>query len=144
LKIARAFAEIGSVLPELDFIAQKLFPVESILNTLALVYCQVLEFCIRATKWYNDIRKSTLKKVWHSFAKPWSLEFEDIRTQIDYYVRRLREQSDIAHQAEMRDIHYKVSEMQLLIRHNYVVQTNTGEGLFLSRSTRSLVANRFV
>ncbi|CAM1504719.1 Fc.00g023100.m01.CDS01 [Cosmosporella sp. VM-42] len=114
-KIAQAFAEIGGVLPEMDFIASKLYPTEMIRLTLAHVYAQILEFCIRATRWYNDVRRSYLKKVFRSISKTWPLEFQDIRLNIDTHCRRLREQSAIAHQVETRDMHAKLIDIHGLL-----------------------------
>jgi hypothetical protein len=104
-KIAQWFAETGSVLREAEFIAQRLYPVESIRSTLASIYAQILEFCIRATKWFNRVRDNFLKKALHAALHSWPLEFEDIKRTIDRHVRRLRDQSTLAHQAEMRDMH---------------------------------------
>lgn len=110
-KIAQALAEIGSVLPEVDFIACKLYPIERIKDTLAQAYVQIIEFCILATKWYNDVCRNRLRKVWHAIANPWPLKFEGIKMNIDACFKRLREQSTLAHQAETRVIHTKISEM---------------------------------
>ncbi|KAK4208742.1 hypothetical protein QBC37DRAFT_296066 [Rhypophila decipiens] len=111
VNIAQSLAEIGSVLPEIDFIATKLYPSELIRQTLARVYAYILEFCIRATKWCRDAHRNTIKKVFKSVFKPWALEFQDIRVNIDSLIKRLREQSAVAHQAETRDIHTRVIEI---------------------------------
>lgn len=111
IKVAQAFAEIGSVLPELDFIARDLYPVQRIKETLAHTYAYIIEFCILATKWYDDVSRSTRRKMWHAFANPWPLKFEGIKISIDTCFKRLREQSSLAHQAETRVIHAKVSQV---------------------------------
>ncbi|KAM7213549.1 hypothetical protein V8F06_011046 [Rhypophila decipiens] len=115
VNIAQSLAEIGNVLPEIDFIATKLYPSEVIKQTLARVYAYILEFCIRATKWCRDAHRNTIKKVFKSVFKPWALEFQDIRANIDSLIKRLREQSAVAHQAETRDIHARVIEIHKAI-----------------------------
>ncbi|KAK0634098.1 hypothetical protein B0T14DRAFT_86339 [Immersiella caudata] len=125
-KIARAFAEIGDVLPEVEFVSKKLYPTERIQLTLSNVYAQVVEFCIRATKWYNKTRQSPIKKVFSAIVKPWPLEFHDVKMSIDSQFRRLREQSAIAHQAETRDIHVKLGEIQQILSHGCSVSQAFG------------------
>ena len=126
-KIAQSFAEIGSVLPEVDFIAQKLYPTESIQVTLAHVYAQLLEFCTRATAWYNRVQSNPIKKVLTAITKTWPLEFQDIRLNIDRYFRRLREQSAVAHQAETRDIHRKISDIRIMLSKKSSIQQAFGK-----------------
>lgn len=125
-KIAQAFAEIGAVLPEIDFVAQKLYPVKSIQITLARVYAQILEFCMRATRWYDKIRRSPVKKVLSAVLKAWPLEFQDIRLNIDTQFRRLREQSAVAHQAETRDIHAKINDIRVVLNQACLIQQAFG------------------
>lgn len=112
IKLAQAFAEIGSVLPEIDFIANVLYPTQRIQETSAHVYAYIIEFCILATKWYTDVSRSKRWKMWHAFANPWPLKFEGIKTNIDAYSKRLREQSSLANQAEIRMVHAQVTEIR--------------------------------
>lgn len=114
-KIAQAFAEIGAVLPEVEFISKNLYPTQLIRATLANVYTQILEFCIRATKWCDKARKSPTKQVFSAVFKTWPLQFQDIRQEIDTQVTRLREQAAIAHQAETREIHAQVRGLRSLL-----------------------------
>jgi hypothetical protein len=127
-KIAQAFAEIGEVLPEVEFISKSLYPTERIQLTLSNVYAQIVEFCIRATKWYDKMRRSSLKKVFSAVVKPWPLEFQDIKMNIGSQVRRLREQSAVAHQAETREMHIKLSEMRHILNQSCSVSLAFGEG----------------
>ncbi|KAK3989041.1 hypothetical protein QBC44DRAFT_94922 [Cladorrhinum sp. PSN332] len=113
--IARAFAEIAAVLPEAEFLAQTLYPTQRMRNTLANAYVQIIEFCIRATKWYGNVTKSMRKKVFGAVFKTWPLEFHDIRQNIEAQFRRLREQAAIAHQAETREIHIQVRDLRKII-----------------------------
>lgn len=96
----------------MEFLAGKLYPLKSIQTTLANVYAQLVEFCIRATRWYDHVRRSFVKKAIHSVLKTWPLEFEDIKLNIDMHIRRLREQSAVAHQAETREMHQKISDIR--------------------------------
>jgi hypothetical protein len=115
-KIAQCFAEIGSVLPEAEFIAQRLYPVKNIQTTLASIYVQIIEFCIRATRWYDRMQTNFVRKALHSALRSWPLEFEDIKFNIDTHVRRLREQSTLAHQAETRDMHREMSDILKILK----------------------------
>lgn len=123
-KIAQAVAEIGSVLPEVSFVACQLYPTRAIQQTLADAYAHIVAFCIQATKWYHDVRRNRARKLWHAIANPWSLEFQDTKTAIDTCFRRLREQSILAHQTETRAIHAKVCEV-------LTISTNGHPGPFL-------------
>lgn len=111
-KIAQAFAEIAEVLPEAEFISQSLYPTQRIQLTLANAYAQIVEFCIRATKWYDRQRRNPVKKVLSAVVKSWPLEFQDIKSKIDALFRRLREQSAVAHQAETRQMHIQIGEIR--------------------------------
>ncbi|KAK5652120.1 hypothetical protein OQA88_10762 [Cercophora sp. LCS_1] len=75
-KIAQAFAEIGAVLQKANFVAQKLYPTEGIQATLANVYAQIIESCIRATKWYDRVHRNPLKRVLSAVTKTWPLKFQ--------------------------------------------------------------------
>jgi hypothetical protein len=108
----------------MDFVAQKLYPVKHIQHTLANVYAQILEFCIRATKWYDQVQRNLVRAVFRAVIKTWPLEFQDIRSNVDMYFRRLREQSAIAHQAETRDIHAKIAD--ILVGVTYSLQRGFG------------------
>ena len=131
-KIAQAFTEIGDVLPEAEFISQNLYPTERIQLTLANVYAQIIEFCIRATRWYDKTRRSTVKKVFSAVVKPWPLEFQDIKMKIDSQFKRLREQSAVAHQAETREIHVKLSEIRQFLNQGCPVSQAFGRLLTLT------------
>jgi hypothetical protein len=113
-RLAQAFAEIGAVLPQAEFISQ-LYPTARIRAALANAYAQVVDFCIRATKWYEKMRKNSLKKMLGAAFKTWPLEFQDIRNNIDTQFRRLRELSAIAHQAETREINVRVVQLRALL-----------------------------
>ncbi|KAH9908653.1 hypothetical protein F4778DRAFT_356785 [Xylariomycetidae sp. FL2044] len=132
-KLAQAFAEIGEMLPEIDFIASRLYPTEALQRTLAHIYAQILEFCVRATDWYQKVRQNLAKTVFRTIFKNWPLEFRDIREGIGAHRRRLYEQSTIAHQAETRDMHARLIASQAETRDihaklNYacgILQSNT-------------------
>lgn len=102
-------------MPEVDFIANELYPVPRIKITLANIYAQILNFCVRATKWYNQIRQGFFKKMMAAVTKTWPLEFRDIKLSIEMYVRQLREQAAIASQAELRDMHLKLVDVHNLL-----------------------------
>lgn len=131
-KIAQSFAEIGEVLPEAEFISQSLYPTQRIRYTLASVYAQIVEFCIRATKWYDRLRQSPVKKVLGAVFKTWPLEFQDIKVKIDVQLRRLREQSAVAHQAETREMHIQISEIQCFLNQVSPVSRAFGKRPMLS------------
>ncbi|KAG7292113.1 hypothetical protein NEMBOFW57_002146 [Staphylotrichum longicolle] len=113
-KIAQAFAEIGAVLPEAEFIA-RLFPSREIRFHLANAYARIVEFCIRATEWYEKMRRSSLKKVLNSAFKTWPLVFQDVRHEIERHIIRVRELAATGHHAETRHLHLRVQELMTYI-----------------------------
>lgn len=139
-KLAQAFAEIGAVLPEVNFVAQKLYPIEGIQVALANAYAQIIEFCIRATRWYDRIRRNIVKRVLGAVTKTWPLEFQDIRHNIDVQFRRLRELSIVAHQAETRAIHTKIAEIKVLLDTSTSVQQAFGSEATTVRANPSIVS----
>lgn len=136
VKIAQAVAEIGSVLPEVNFIASQLYPVKAVQQTLAEAYTHILTFCMQATKWYHDVSRNRARKLWHAIANPWSLEFQDTKISIDTCFRRLREQSNLAHQTETRAIHAKVCEVLTITTHGYQGLCRSDPGRDAARPTR--------
>ncbi|KAG6363101.1 hypothetical protein INS49_008196 [Diaporthe citri] len=135
LKIAQAVAEIGSVLPEVNFVACQLYPVQAIQQTLADAYTHIVAFCIQATKWYHDVSRNRARKLWHAIANPWPLEFQDTRIAIDTCFRRLREQSALAHQTETRAIHAKVCEVLAISTHGHPSLCQPDLGYDASKTT---------
>jgi hypothetical protein len=113
-KLAQAFTEIGAVLPQAEFISQ-LYPTARIRATLASTYAQIVDFCVRATKWYEKMRRTSIKKVLGAAFKTWPLEFQDIRNNIEAQFTHLRELSAIAHQAETREINVRVVQLRALL-----------------------------
>jgi hypothetical protein len=113
-RLAQAFAEIGAVLPQAEFVSQ-LYPTARIRAALANTYAQIVDFCVRATKWYEKLRRTSIKKVLGAAFKTWPLEFQDIRNNIQTQFTRLRELSAIAHQAETRDINVRVIQLKALL-----------------------------
>jgi hypothetical protein len=113
-KIAQAFAEIGAVLPEAEFIT-RLFPSREIRFHLASAYARIVEFCIRATEWYEKMRKSSLKKVFNAAFKTWPLVFQDVRHEIERHIIRVRELAATGHHAETRHLHLRVQELMTYI-----------------------------
>jgi hypothetical protein len=58
-----------------------------------------------------------MHKILSAIIKSWPLEFHDIKMNIDAQFKRLREQASVAHQAETREMHVKLSEIQHLFIH---------------------------
>ncbi|KAI0099848.1 hypothetical protein GGR51DRAFT_386400 [Nemania sp. FL0031] len=112
-RVAEAFLEIVSALDDAEFIAFKLYPVNHIKRTTIELYAGVVEFCIRATKWYQDTTKSVRRKILLSIINPWPLEFEDIKLKVDGSLKRLYSQSAIAHRAETRDMNLTLQDLNI-------------------------------
>lgn len=110
-KISEAFATISDALPETAFLS-RLYPVPHIQRTLATMYTHIIDFCIRALKWYRKATKGFFRKAWAAVTEPWALEFEDVVRQIQGATTRLREQATVANQAETRCMHEKVSSVE--------------------------------
>ncbi|CAM1509858.1 Fc.00g001930.m01.CDS01 [Cosmosporella sp. VM-42] len=115
-KISEAFESICDALPEIDFLANQLYPVSHIQRTLAIMYTHIIDFCIRALKWYRKATRGFFRKTWAAIKDPWALEFEDVVRQIQGTTRRIREQAEVAHQAETRHVTEVVEEVRLEVR----------------------------
>lgn len=126
------------MLPEVNFIACQLYPVQAIQQTLADAYTYIVAFCIQATKWYHDVNRNRARKLWHAIANPWSLEFQDTKIAIDTCFRRLREQSVLAHQTETRAIHAKICKVLTISTHGYPNVCRPDLGYDASKSTRCM------
>lgn len=124
------------MLPEVNFIACQLYPVQAIQQTLADAYTHIVAFCIQATKWYHDVSRNRARKLWHAIANPWPLEFQDTKIAIDTCFRRLREQSALAHQTETRAIHAKICKVLTISTHGHPNACRPDLGHDASKSTR--------
>lgn len=124
---------------EIEFIAKKLYPAHRIFQMVAEIYAYVIEFCIRAQIWYDKTTKNVLQKIWRPIYKPWKLEFEDLCTSIEQCVRNLRDQTLLAHQVELREMHSKVTAL-LALRANshHFLQRAFGEDATTLRVNPSL------
>lgn len=126
------------MLPEANFVACELYPVQAIQQTLADAYTHIVAFCIQATKWYQDVSRDRARKFWHAIAKPWSLEFQDTKIAIDICFRRLRDQSALAHRTETRAMHAKVCEILTISAHGNPSLCRPDLGYNASRATRHM------
>ncbi|KAH7144377.1 hypothetical protein B0J13DRAFT_555075 [Dactylonectria estremocensis] len=131
-KVAEAFSAISSSLPELNFLAKQLYPVSHIQQTLASMYTHIIDFCIRALKWYQKATGGVFKRAFAAMKNPWSLEFEDVVHQIKVANMRIREQADVAHKAETRHISLTMSDVQLEVK-NLRKDNNDIKTLMVSR-----------
>lgn len=116
------------MLPEVNFVACQLYPTGTIQQTFADAYTHIVAFCIKATKWYHDVSRNKARKLWHAIANPWPLEFQDTKISIDTCFRRLREQSNLAHQTETRAIHAKVCEVLTISTNGHPGPCRQGQG----------------
>lgn len=116
------------MLPEVNFVACQLYPTRAIQQTFADAYTHIVAFCIKATEWYHDVSRNKARKLWHAIANPWSLEFQDTKIAIDTCFRRLREQSNLAHQTETRAIHTKLCEVLPISTHGNPGLCRQGQG----------------
>ncbi|KAM5353991.1 hypothetical protein ACJ41O_000641 [Fusarium nematophilum] len=110
-KISDAFTAISEALPEVDFLASQLYPVPRIQSTLATMYTHIIDFCIRALKWYRKA-SSFFRKTFAAIKDPWTLEFDEVVSQIQRTTLRIREQAAVAHQAETRHVSTMVCEVR--------------------------------
>ena len=132
--VAEAFATVGDVLPEANFLAQQLYPVEHIQKTLQALYRHVIEFCIKALRWYHRAARGILQQAIVAVKNPWPLEFEDIIRKIRGTMARFREQSTIAHQAETRHIANMLSELRIEMREYRTWRINLARPMFFGKS----------
>jgi len=99
-KIAQSFVDVGDLLPEMDMIT-RLYPMKEIKVALAKLYAQILEFFMRATKWYN---RGRIAKRLVAITKPWALEFQDILARVNHYSAMIRNYAGAASFAELREL----------------------------------------
>lgn len=80
------------------------------------MYTHIIDFCIRALKWYRKVTKGFFRKAWAAVKDPWVLEFDDVVRKIEGSTKRIRQQAAIAHQAETRFVSNMMSEMRLEVK----------------------------
>lgn len=115
-KISDAFSAISDALPEVSFLAHQLYPIPNIQHTLAVMYTHIIDFCIRALKWYRKVTKGFFRKAWAAVKDPWVLEFDDVVRKIEASNRRIREQAQVAHQAETRFVSNMMAEVRMEVK----------------------------
>ncbi|ERF71742.1 hypothetical protein EPUS_09451 [Endocarpon pusillum Z07020] len=108
MRIASAFTEIGDILPQVEMSAN-LYPNEFIKHAVANLYAQILKFCKKATKWY---KRSRVMHALVAITKPYELEFKDVVDQIKLHAQKIQHLSNVSCQAEMRDMHITLRQIQ--------------------------------
>lgn len=107
VELAKAISRIADVLPRTELHAG-LYPTERIQQAVSMVYAKIIEFSIRAIRWY---KKSKLKHCISSIVKPFSLSFKDIIDDISERSRRVDELASAAAKAEIRDLRINVHHL---------------------------------
>lgn len=79
-----------------------LYPTKQIKQGVAQLYAHLMEFFIRAMKWY---REGTLKHILHSITQPVGIRYKDILESIEDCSRRIDKWAAASAQAELRDMH---------------------------------------
>ncbi|KAL6407249.1 nacht domain protein [Ilyonectria robusta] len=107
VELAKAISRIADVLPRTELHAG-LYRTDRIQQAVSMVYAKIIEFSIRAIKWY---KKNKLKHSITSIIKPFSLSFKDIVDEISDRSRTVDELASAAAKAEIRDLHINVRHL---------------------------------
>ncbi|KAK5991936.1 hypothetical protein PT974_05326 [Cladobotryum mycophilum] len=103
--LAKSLAEIAERLPRLH-LTSGLYPTPQMRRAAEELYSSILKFLMRAYDWYNE---GKLYHIIHSFTKPPELYYSDLLEEITANSRNIDQLAIAASQAEMRDMHKKVS-----------------------------------
>lgn len=97
----KALCRIADCLPRQE-LALVLYPTTQIKQAVAQLYAHLIDFFIKALKWY---REGTLKHVLHSITQPAGIRYKDILNSIEICSRTIDQWAETSARAELRDIH---------------------------------------
>lgn len=104
MKLAEAFAEIGDALKSASDSCM-MYQTDDMQNITSRLYLQIMRFCRKAVKWYT---RHPLKRAFSSILHPYALSYKNIVEQIRYCSATLKDRSNTAMGAELRDVHISV------------------------------------
>ena len=113
-QISKALSQIDDVLPQINA-TMLLFPTDQIKHAVSNLYAHMMEFLQRAMKWYTEAR---IKRFISAVIAPVSLKFKDIFEEISSCSRIVDQLAVYASQAEQRDMHIRLVEIQRTLAEN--------------------------
>ncbi|THX92860.1 hypothetical protein D6D03_10303 [Aureobasidium pullulans] len=111
-KFATAFSEIGEAL-ESALCSARLYGTVDMQTHISELYLQIMRFLEKAVKWYSQ---NTFKRVVSSMGRPWALSWKDNVDNIHALVAKVKDKSQTAMYAELRDTHVSVHNTELSVR----------------------------
>ncbi|KAI2619517.1 hypothetical protein GGS26DRAFT_572530 [Hypomontagnella submonticulosa] len=111
VEISKAITRIADVLPRTE-LHSDLYPIRRIQEAVSLVYAKIIEFFIKAIKWY---KKGKLTHSITSIAKPFSISFKPIIEEVTERSKRVDELANAASKAEIRDLHVTVVQLKGMV-----------------------------
>lgn len=127
-KVAKTLSLIANLLP-LNRPSLILYPTACMQEAVARLYAHILKFFQQALKWY---KAGKLSHSLNSVIRPWSVSFQDNVDAIIAEATKLRELTDMASKAELRDTHLEVLETRTELgkaREEIVALTGERRGL---------------
>ncbi|THY91877.1 hypothetical protein D6C92_06090 [Aureobasidium pullulans] len=121
-KFATAFSEIGEAL-ESALCSARLYGTVDMQTHISELYLQIMRFLEKAVKWYSQ---NTFKRVVSSMGRPWALSWKDNVDNIHALVAKVKDKSQTAMYAELRDTHVSVQNTELSVR-NVEISVNQTE-----------------
>ena len=121
-KFATAFSEIGEALKS-ALCSARLYGTVDMQTHISELYLQIMRFLEKAVKWYSQ---NTFKRVVSSMGRPWALSWKDNVDNIHALVAKVKDKSQTAMYAELRDTHVSVQNTELSVR-NVEISVNQTE-----------------
>ncbi|KAI1466491.1 uncharacterized protein F4812DRAFT_465756 [Daldinia caldariorum] len=105
-KLSTGLSDIAGVLPLAELV-RELYPIPHIKRVIVAIYAQILEFLLRALKWYQESR---IKRALHSITRPAELYWNDIQNTIVALSKYMYQLAAFSSYAELRDMHMAALE----------------------------------
>jgi hypothetical protein len=145
--LAKAIAEIAWTLPRVE-LQSVLYPTDRMKEAVTILYACILQFLIRARGWYEEGKR---KRFIHSITRPVELRYRDLLDEITSNTLVIDKLATSGSQAEIRDLHKKVSDSQVenkslsqkLMAENQILYQRLSDFQMESlKSSQSLIAER--
>lgn len=105
-KLSKSLSQLSLLLPSTK-LTLILYPTPSLLSTVAKIYALIVRFLLESAKFY---KASRLQHSFDSVFRPWKLRFQETYDDIAAQAAQLRQLSNLAAKAELRDIHLELIE----------------------------------
>ncbi|THY57662.1 hypothetical protein D6C97_04664 [Aureobasidium pullulans] len=111
-KFATAFSEIGEALNS-ALCSARLYGTADMQTHISELYLQIMRFLEKAVKWYSQ---NTFERVLSSMGRPWALSWKENVDSIHASVARVKDRSQTAMYAELRDTHISVQNTERYVQ----------------------------